>query len=136
MTHIPGSYVQPRSWTIELPAGMTLINANDRLHWAVKARLTKTIRDAAHIITRQAKVPRLEKARIEFFFHPGPRIRRRDAANWFPSAKAAVDGVVDAGVLADDSDEFLEGPIPRRGEAREKSQLVLVITEQAPEVGE
>lgn len=122
------------SWVIELPAGMVLINANDRLHWAAKMRLTKTIRDAAHVITRQAKVPRLERARIDFIVHPGPKMRRRDPGNWSLSAKAAVDGVVDAGVLADDSSEFLEGPFPHIGEPRPRPQLVLRITELAPGV--
>jgi crossover junction endodeoxyribonuclease RusA len=124
-----------RAWTVELPAGMQLINANDRLHWAVKARLTKTIRDAAHICTRQAKVPRLERARVDFILHPGPQSRNRDRLNWAPTAKAAIDGaILDAGVLLDDSDRYLDGPNIRISDPRPKTQVVLRIFELHAEV--
>jgi hypothetical protein len=110
---------------------MELLNANQRLHWAPKARITKTIRDAAHILTRQAKVPRLESARIVCVYEPNDQ-RRRDRSNWHPSAKAAVDGVVDAGVLADDSDRYLDGPHIKIGEVHPRGRLVLHITEVTP----
>ncbi len=32
------------------------------------------------------------------------RRSRRDSPNWYPTIKAAIDGLVDAGVLPDDSD--------------------------------
>jgi hypothetical protein len=45
------------------------------------------------------------------------------------SAKAAVDGLVDAGVLTDDSDEYLTGPDMRPGPVEKSGRLVLHITE-------
>jgi len=36
-------------------------------------------------------------------------------SNSFPTFKACIDGFVDAGVLADDSDLHVVGPDPRRG---------------------
>ncbi len=41
--------------------------------------------------------------------------RRRDPSNWTPTAKAAVDGLVDAGVFIDDSSRFVVGPDMREG---------------------
>jgi len=35
-------------------------------------------------------------------------------SNYFPTFKACIDGFVDAGVLADDSDAHVIGPDPRR----------------------
>jgi len=35
---------------------------------------------------------------------------RRDVANWYPTVKAAVDGVVDAGFLDDDDTTHVDGP--------------------------
>lgn len=39
---------------------------------------------------------------------------RRDTPNIMPSAKAFVDGLIDAGVVSDDKDGVLEGPLIRR----------------------
>lgn len=118
-----------RSWSVALPAGLPLLNANRRQHHMAKARLTRAIRDVAHMLARSDRVPALERAHIVCEYRPPDR-RRRDVHNLFPSAKAAVDGLVDAGVLPDDSDEYLTGPDMRLGEVVKDGQLVLHITEQ------
>lgn len=118
----------PRTWTVELPAGLPLLNANKRAHWSVRRDRTKAIRAAAWAQARKTGVPRLDRAHIVCEYRPPDR-RRRDVANWAPSAKAAVDGVVDAGVLADDSDEYLIGPDMRIGDVIKGGQLVLHVTE-------
>jgi Holliday junction resolvase RusA-like endonuclease len=117
----------PRSWTIELPAGMDLLNANQRYHWRVRAERTKHIRSTAEILARGAKIPTLARAHIIGEFRP-PNRRRRDVANLYPSFKAAIDGLVDAGVLEDDDDTHLVGPDMRLGPVR-LGQIVLHITE-------
>lgn len=117
-----------RVWTIELPAGMRLLNANDRVHWAKKARITRQLRDTACWLARHQKIPTLRCARIIAEYRPPDR-RRRDPANWSPSAKAAVDGLVDAGVLPDDDARHLVGPDMRIGQATPRGQLVLRIHE-------
>lgn len=128
-----------RTWTVELPAGMPLLNANKRQHHMVRARLTKAIRDAAHMLTLADRVPALKRAHVVCEYRPPDR-RRRDVHNLYPSAKAAVDGLVDAGVLPDDSDEYLTGPDMRlgvvirqgpRGAPIRHGQLILHITELA-----
>lgn len=103
-----------RTWTVVLPP-LELLNANHRLHRMQAAKLTSDIREAAGWCTRAAKVPHLKRARIvaEVRFWDA---RKRDPANWAPSAKAGVDGVVDAGVLDDDDDRHLDGPDMRLGE--------------------
>jgi crossover junction endodeoxyribonuclease RusA len=117
-----------RTWTVELPAGLPLLNANRRQHHFVKARLTKAIRDAAHIFALADRIPGLKRAHIVVEYRPPDR-RHRDVHNLYPSAKAAVDGLVDAGVLPDDSDEYLTGPDMRPGDVTPGGQLVLHITE-------
>lgn len=59
-----------------------------------------------------------------------PDRRRRDADNLIPTQKACVDGLVDAGVIPDDCDPFLDWSRPQlhppvKGEP---GQLWLVIT--------
>lgn len=39
---------------------------------------------------------------------------RRDTPNVMPSAKALVDGMTDTGIISDDKDGVLEGPLIRR----------------------
>lgn len=109
-----GAVDEPRTWTVELPDRLLLLNANDRLHWRVRRDRTAAIRTAAWALAKQMKIPLLARAYIVAEYCPTDR-RRRDPANWAPTAKAAVDGLVDAGVLPDDSAEYLDGPDMRLG---------------------
>jgi hypothetical protein len=117
------------TWRIELPVGTPLINANDNLHFRKKADLVKAIRHTAWAIARQAKLPKLQRAYIVYVIHPDTKTRRRDPGNWSPSAKAAVDGLVDAGLLPDDNHTHLLGPDPRIGSPVKGGQLELIITD-------
>lgn len=128
---LPGSplTLELVQYRIVLPAGLTLINANVGMHHRRKAPLVKEIRDAALVMTRHAKVPRMERAHAFYIVHPDTVGRRRDPGNWAPSAKAAIDGMVDAGALDDDNSSRLLGPDPRLGAPVKGSQLVLVITD-------
>ena len=82
----------PRTFTIALPAGLELLNANDRGHWTRRRRVTATLREAATWLARQQRIPPLSRARITAVYEPPDR-RRRDAPNWYPSFKAAIDGL-------------------------------------------
>jgi hypothetical protein len=115
------------TWTVELPAGIPLLNANRRQYWAAKAKLTRALREAALVCARRDHVPALDRAHIVVEYRPGDR-RRRDVHNLYPSAKAAVDGLVDAGVLPDDADQYLVGPDMRLGPVEKPGRLVLHIT--------
>lgn len=94
------------TYIVALPAGMKLLNANDRTHWRTRARITKALREAAEESALDAQIPPLNRATIQAVLHPHDK-RRRDAHNWYPSFKAAIDGVVDAGVLPDDNGKHL-----------------------------
>ena len=117
-----------RTWTVELPAYMPVINANRRMHHFRRAELTRNIRSTAFVCAKHLKVPALQRAHIVCEFRP-PDHRRRDVHNLYPTAKAAVDGLVDAGVLPDDSDRYLIGPDMRLGDVEPGGRLVLHITE-------
>lgn len=117
-----------RTWTIEMPAGQQLLNANQRLHHMAKHRITKQLRHDAYNLALYARIPRLERARIDCYYEPPDR-RTRDAANWHDTAKPLVDGLVDAGVLDDDDSTRLEGPFMHIGEVYPLGRIVLHITE-------
>lgn len=87
-------------------------SSNDRLHWAEKAHLTQWWRDGARVRARAmigTSWTPPERARVLVEFIPGSR-RRVDPGNAAPAAKAAIDGLVLAGVLIDDDAAHLDGP--------------------------
>lgn len=131
-----------RRYTLRLPAGLELINSNQSQNPRRRARIVKKIRDAAMeacmedttmraALTAATPGPVLQRAHILGILHPHDE-RRRDAANWYPSFKAAVDGIVDAGVLEDDDHTRVLGPDMRIGTVVRTGQLVLHIREIGP----
>lgn len=89
-----------------------LITANDKMHWAARARFTKQLRQWGYLLGREGEgVAHLEltHARVEVEF-AYPDRRRRDRSNLAPTVKALMDGLIDAGLLPDDADRFLDGP--------------------------
>jgi len=115
-------------WVVRLPTGLPLLNANQRLHWRKRSDITKALRAAGKQAALDARVPRLERAHIDAVYKP-PNRRRRDVANLYPSFKAVIDGLVDAGVLEDDDDKHLTGPDMRLGAVMPGGQIVLNIHE-------
>lgn len=116
--------------TLTIPAPDQWINANDRSHRFAAARLTKAWRAAACVAAKDAGLPTFERqVHITASVHK-IHGRQYDAANWAPTAKAAVDGLRDAGVLLEDSNKYVVGPDMRAGErATGRAYLVLTIEE-------
>ena len=101
-----------RTWVLDFARPDEWINPNIREHWAVTAAKTRTWRTATAVHARAANIPPLAGAHVlaEFCFADG---RRRDLDNL--SLKACIDGIVDAGVIADDDYRHLIGPDRRLG---------------------
>lgn len=126
-----GPGTAPRQWVVQLPAGLELLNSNHRGHWRRNHAITAELRLAGAWMARAGRVPPLRRAHITGVYEPPDR-RKRDPANLYPSFKAAVDGLVDAGVLVDDDAAHLDGPDMRLGDTCPRGRLVLIITEAAP----
>lgn len=91
-----------------------LINANQRLHHHAKAKLTRAWRNAALDAVMSGFHPHhYTRAHITIAIR-FPTNHRRDVGNYYPTAKAIVDGLVDAQLLADDNDTHVVGPDMRR----------------------
>jgi crossover junction endodeoxyribonuclease RusA len=70
-------------------------------HWAPTRNLTGAWRHAFYVLAMSQKPPKWEQAHIIAdcrVRHPLP-----DTGNIYPAVKAALDGLIDAGVLPDDS---------------------------------
>jgi crossover junction endodeoxyribonuclease RusA len=93
-----------------LPPAELMPNRLRRLHWAVRARVEKQARiDAmmlAYAALYKADWQMATKAEIAYMFYVKDR-RRRDIEGMIGACKAWVDGLVDAGVIEDDSWQHL-----------------------------
>jgi hypothetical protein len=107
--------VAPYYYRLEILAGgLGWLNENQKLDWWIRAQRVQGWRLAAGWSAKQERLPKLDYARIvcELRFTD---TRRRDPNNWAPTAKACVDGLVDAGVFSDDDNTHVIGPDMRLG---------------------
>jgi hypothetical protein len=98
------------TWTLTLTGPR--FSANDRLHFRAERSLKRTWRELAQVRARGlvgASFRPLQRAHVVVTQVPGSR-RRTDPGNVAPAAKAAVDGLVLAGLLTDDDAAHMVGP--------------------------
>lgn len=105
-----------------------LLTMNRRGHWSERRDVTDYWRPTAAAAARRAHVPAMRLAAITVTFHKATAARY-DPGNLAPVSKAIVDGIVDAGVLPDDSREYLIGPDHRAGLPADRPLVVVTITE-------
>lgn len=99
-----------------LKKGNQMINSNDRLHYIVRGQLTDYLRKLAYsTATRQTPAfsPTsplyTEKSPCGVLITVYPPTRRRfDPPNIYPTVKALIDGLTDAGVWEDDNNKIIK----------------------------
>lgn len=85
------------------------LSANDRMHWAPKAKRTTYLRNVAAFTATSQRVPKFEVCHIAAFIGY-LRNGKADPANAAPTIKALIDGMTDAGVWSDDDSTHVIGP--------------------------
>jgi crossover junction endodeoxyribonuclease RusA len=85
------------------------LSANDRMHWAPKSKRTAALRDMGNVMAHVYKIPRHDVTHVAAFIGY-LRNGKADPANAAPTVKALIDGMVDAGVWADDDSTHVIGP--------------------------
>jgi crossover junction endodeoxyribonuclease RusA len=106
-------------WLIEVPPPLRRkpwISSNDHEHWGRRHQLTLYWRDFACAAAIRQGIPRLDVVQVSARLSFGDG-RRRDAHNYWPTVKACVDGLVDAGALIDDSDRYIKSSTIARDES-------------------
>jgi crossover junction endodeoxyribonuclease RusA len=99
-----------------IPADLWL-SANDRRHWADKAKRTKGLRQLGYYeLPNELLSANLGTTHVAAFIGY-PRNGRVDPANAAPTVKALIDGMVDAGVWPDDDSTYVIGPTYLRDKA-------------------
>ena len=96
----------PDVWLVNLPFEVPL-SLNDRgmpqVNWARKAKWRKVACECL----LEAGIPRCERVRLTLFYVPKVN-RRHDEDNLVASMKPVADAMVDAGIIPDDTSEYLE----------------------------
>ena len=87
-----------------------MLNANDRPHWAQKAKITAYLRQIGRLNVLKGKYTTYTKKRpcglmVTIY---APTKRRMDPPNFYPTVKALVDGMTDAGLWTDDNHEVIK----------------------------
>lgn len=87
-----------------------MLNANDRPHWAQKAKITAFLRQIGRLKASEGKYTTYTKKcpcglLVTIY---APTKRRMDPPNFYPTVKALVDGMTDAGLWTDDNHEVIK----------------------------
>ncbi len=123
----------PDEITITLDLPPKQLSPNSRTHWRPRALATKRYKESAQMCAIAAKDgERFEwqkaSAKCSFYF---PDARRRDEDNARASLKAAFDGIVKAGILADDSTRHLTHEPAEFGIDRDRPRVEIRIRRMA-----
>lgn len=80
-------------------------NQNSRLHWAARSRASKAFEEQVYYKVKALKIPRQKKIKIHATEYA---IRFTDDDNLVASLKCLRDTIVRAGVVPDDSPEYVQ----------------------------
>ena len=116
---------------LHLPLPPKELSPNARIHWAKKAAATYEYRSQCGWIARVAGLKFRGPVRIEYLFRFCDR-RRRDLDNLIKSMKPALDGLRDAGVIAEDSTDEVPRLSATYEKAADANEVVLTIAPNPP----
>jgi len=101
--------MEEKTVIIRFPPPAKPLNMNERLHWSQRARRTKAWRQAA--ATAAMAIKKSQRGQPPSTVSISLPVRslkvRRDPSNWAPTLKAAIDGLIDAGVFPDDDSRWV-----------------------------
>jgi crossover junction endodeoxyribonuclease RusA len=96
---------------IPLAHGLPYLSANYRLHWSARAERVRIVREAVAWRAREHKLTPQSYLIVQLHYI-APDRRKRDPSNLMPNQKAGVDGLVQAGVVPDDTPEYVGELMP------------------------
>lgn len=125
-----GGETLPGVWLLTLPFS-TPLSLNDRMHHMVRAKANATWKAATEAAVREAGVPAMDGCLVTMFYIPRYK-RRHDEDNLVASMKPIADGIVAAGVVPDDTREYMarNWPVFCPADSRRTEGRILVQIEQ------
>lgn len=118
---------QRREWSFSITAvnGREWLSMNDRRHFMAHAKAVKRWRSDARILATALRIPQLESVHIRAEIYK-PKAGRYDPHNLFPTLKSIIDGVVDAGVVADDDHRHLTTTLAHGGVDKSQPPHIMI----------
>lgn len=133
------AYVDSGVTVLDLPWPAPPLTMNQRLHFRRKAELTATVRKTVRDIASRVGPLGMIRPRVTLVWLVTSR-HKRDAENVMPTFKAACDGLVDAGVAADDTPELMDKAMPiiayARGHRKAPGMFLVIWDEPDPTAAE
>ncbi len=120
------------TWRLRFDERPWTANAQRSWHHHQRARTVRRWRQAFALQAREAKLPHLDVVEITATPYLATRRSQQDVGACFPAAKAAIDGLVDAHVIPDDTPDHVitltfRAPVVGQGDG-----LELVVSEATP----
>lgn len=112
-----------------IPKATDWLNSNQHIpNHGHRNAIVQAWKTAGYVAARNGKLPALQQAHVWCYLVKNPGGGRWDPGNWYPTAKAILDGMVQAGLLPDDDHKHLTGPDMRHGGvSRDNPGLRIVI---------
>lgn len=127
----PVSHPSTDRWELLLPWDKPPLSMNDRRHWSVKSRWSKALRQTSWALARSARIPAMAACSVQLVYCPATK-RRRDEDNIFATLKPLADGLVDAGVVPDDTPDLMSKSVAF-GPVSKPARLLLVVERRSPQ---
>lgn len=106
------SITSMKQHTMQLSFSKPPITLNSSFrHWSQRAKVVKEIRREAMVRARAARLGPYRHITTTLHYQPRDR-RRRDPSNLVGTQKPLLDGLVDAGVVPDDTPEYVTESMP------------------------
>ncbi len=100
-----------RRYHLTIPLPTWTINAQRGMHYRTHGPLTAAFRATTRMLAHTATIPQLERVAIDAT-PSGPRIRQ-DVGAAYHSVKAAIDGLVDAHIIPNDTPQHVNHIVMR-----------------------
>lgn len=123
--HIEVDTLTSATLTVRAPDNLLTVNRERTLNHHVRADIVRAWRRAAMVRANEQRIPPFAWVELTVRLTQARGVLA-DAGSHYPVVKAIVDGLVDAGVLADDGPEYVRR-IDQHPPTRDRSEVVTVV---------
>lgn len=102
-SHVSDDALVPRPVVFRFAGRPPLLNAERSAHWSEHRETTAALRAEACLRARAARLAAMDEVEVRSWPTYADRRSWPDVAGWAPATKAVIDGLVDAGVLPNDT---------------------------------
>ena len=99
-------------YRLRMPWPRPPLAANDRRHRMAHAKLVAQVRRVAGWAVKGASIPACAHVTVGLVYVPAISRKRDGGENYADTLKAVIDGIVDAGVVPDDTPEYVTRLMP------------------------